>query len=175
MLRRTPLKRTPFKSKAPTRPAREERAPRPMPSIDPSRFRLPAPVTGMAKPVAKNAYVRSKSLREAYRLIPCQGCGAQDGTVCCAHSNWSEHGKGGAIKACDTRGASLCFRCHSNLDQGSAWTYEQRRAFWLAAHVKSVRLLVSLGHWPADIPPPEADPNENGNNRVTVAAVTPTL
>lgn len=173
MLRRTPLKRTPFKAKLPARPPREERAPRPLPSIDPSRFRLPTAVTGMATPVRKTEYVRSKALREAYRLIPCQGCGAQDGTVCCAHANEGQYGKGMGIKACDTRGASLCFRCHSRLDQGSDWTQEQRRAFWHAAHVKSVRLLVSLGHWPKEIPVP--NPNEYEQTRVTVAAVTPAL
>lgn len=160
MLRRTPLKRTGFRSKLPPPMPREERPARALPTIDPSRFRLPAPVTGMAEPVAKREYIRSKALREAYRLIPCQHCGRDDGTVCCAHSNWGIHGKGGAIKADDSRGASLCAACHVPLlDQGSHLSKAERQALWWAAHVKSIRLLTSLGHWPEGIPVPDIDTN----------------
>lgn len=154
MLRRTPLKRTGFRSKLPPPMPREERPVRALPAIDPSRFRLPAPVTGMAEPVAKREYIRSKALREAYRLIPCQHCGADDGTVCGAHSNWAVHGKGKSIKASDIYQASLCHTCHSQLDQGSRLLERERKRLWWAAHTKSVPLLVSLGHWPDNIEPP---------------------
>lgn len=158
MLRSTPLKRTPFKAKMSARPPREERAPRPLPSIDPSRFRLPAAITGMAAPVEKREYVRDKALREAYRLIPCQHCDRDDGTVCCAHSNWGVHGKGGAIKADDSRGASLCAGCHVPvLDQGSHLSKAERQRMWWDAHVKSVRELTARGHWPTHIPAPDTE------------------
>lgn len=103
----------------------------------------------------KTDYVRSERLREAYRLIPCQHCGAADGTVCCAHANWSRYGKGKGLKASDDRGASLCHGCHTELDQGHRLSRAERVEFWEHAHARSVRLLVELGHWPADIPVPD--------------------
>lgn len=104
----------------------------------------------------KREYVRSAALREAYRLIPCMwaGCGIEDGTVCCAHSNWHEHGKGGGIKADDSRGAALCSVHHAALDQGSVMSYEERKAGWTAAHGRSVRELLGRGLWPKDVPVP---------------------
>lgn len=106
--------------------------------------------------VPKRGYVRSRTLREAYRLIPCMwdGCWVEDGTVCCAHSNWQEHGKGGHIKADDSRGAALCSVHHAALDQGSAMSYEERKAGWLAAHGRSVRELLGRGLWPIEVPVP---------------------
>lgn len=148
------MKRTGFARK-PWAPAERERAPKAMTAVDPYRFRLPQPVSGDVVAVPKTAYVRSKALREAYRLIPCQGCGAQDGTVVCAHANEGWAGKGMGIKACDTRAASLCFTCHARLDQGSDMTRDERRAFWLAAHLKTIPLLVAAGHWPKSIPAPD--------------------
>lgn len=109
----------------------------------------------------KRGVVRSKALREAYRLIPCQwpvgdlACGLEDGTVCCAHSNWGEHGKGGAMKADDSRAAGLCFRHHTALDQGKDLTGEQKRACFDIAHRRSVLLLVERGLWPKDVAVPE--------------------
>lgn len=153
--RRTPMKRTGFARKSPPRIAPAERPPRAMPTVDPGRFRLPQPVSGDVVAVAKTTYVRNKTLREAYRLIPCQACNADDGTVVCAHANEGAHGKGMAIKAGDDRGASLCFTCHSRLDQGSDMTRDERRAFWWAAHIKTIPALVAAGHWPKHIPIPD--------------------
>lgn len=115
----------------------------------------------MSVPVPKRPAVRSDALREAYRLLPCQFidangylCGRQDGTVCCCHSNWGEHGKGMARKADDSRAASGCSQCHAELDQGHRWDADEKRSKWQGAHERSVRLLVSMGLWPADIPVP---------------------
>jgi hypothetical protein len=114
----------------------------------------------VALPVPKREYVRSKALREAYRLIPCQHCGRDDGTVCCAHSNWGVHGKGKSIKADDSRGASLCSTCHVPLlDQGSQLSRAERQAMWWAAHVKSVTLLLERGLWPRGVPVPDLSTN----------------
>lgn len=154
--RRAPMKRTGFARKAPRLAiAVAERPLRAMPTIDPARFRLPQPVSCDVVAVAKATYVRSKALREAYRLIPCQACGVSDGTVVCAHANEGWAGKGMGIKACDTRAASLCFTCHSRLDQGGDMTRDERRAFWLAAHLKTIPALVAAGHWPKHIPVPD--------------------
>ena len=151
--RRAPMKRTGFARKLPLM-AVAERPPRAMPTVDPSRFRLPRPVSGEVAAQPKATYIRSKALREAYRLIPCQACGANDGTVVCAHANESWAGKGMGIKASDDRAASMCFTCHSRLDQGGDMTRDERRAFWLAAHLKTIPALVAAGHWPKDIQVP---------------------
>ncbi len=103
----------------------------------------------------KFAYVRSKALLEACRLIPCQHCGCDDGTVCAAHSNQAQHGKGKSIKASDVFVAALCFRCHSTLDQGSHLTRNEREAMWGDAHRKTVRLLLARGLWPITVPVPD--------------------
>lgn len=108
----------------------------------------------MAEPVPKAVEVRSDALVVAYRALACQwpGCGVSDGTVCCAHSNFTEYGgKGGMRKADDNFAASLCFDHHSALDQGSRLSYEERKAGWLAAHLASVRELVARGLWPVDV------------------------
>ncbi|MFN7881785.1 MAG: hypothetical protein ACK5PF_02040 [bacterium] len=99
-------------------------------------------------------YVRSKPLLEACRQIPCQHCGAQDGTVVAAHSNQSVHGKGKSVKASDIYVASLCSICHHQLDQGFLWSREQRIAIWTAAHKKTVALLNAMGLWPENVPQP---------------------
>lgn len=108
----------------------------------------------------KHAYVRSPKLLEACRHISCQHCGADDGTVCAAHSNWGAHNKGGAIKADDNRVASLCAGCHVPiLDQGSKLSRAERQSMWWRAHVKTVRALIMLGLWPAGVPIPDVHHN----------------
>lgn len=164
------MKRSGFKTKLPARPQNERAAefatfePRPRQPAQP--LRVDDGAARAVVPVPKTAYVRSKPLREAYRLLPCQFdreggglCGLMDGTVCCAHSNWSVHGKGGRIKASDDRGASACARHHAELDQGSAWPQEVRQARWWDAHVRSIRLLVLLGAWPEGIQVPQTHIN----------------
>ncbi len=81
---------------------------------------------------------RNKKLLEAVREAPCMNCGAQDGTVCAAHSNQLRDGKGRGIKAHDYRIAALCYRCHSDLDQGSRMTKEERKLLFEEAHRKTV-------------------------------------
>lgn len=103
----------------------------------------------------KTQYVRSKALMKAYRLIPCQHCGRDDGTVCGAHSNLMSDGKGRSIKSSDDKAASMCFKCHSKLDQGSKLSKEERTTMHRDAHVKTVRELVRRGLWPLAIPVPD--------------------
>lgn len=107
-------------------------------------------------PLPKREAVRSEKLRLAYRAIPCQweGCGISDGTVCCAHSNLGEHGKGKAQKADDNRAASLCFVHHQALDQGHTMSREERRAGWEFAHKRTMRELITRDLWPKDAPVP---------------------
>ena len=71
-------------------------------------------------------------------MIPCQHCGLQDGTVVAAHSNQLRDGKGRGIKSHDFRVAALCYRCHSELDQGNKLTREERVEMWEQAHRNTI-------------------------------------
>jgi len=84
----------------------------------------------------KTKYLRDKKRLEACRALPCQNCGAEDGTVVAAHSNESAHGKGRGIKASDEFVAALCFTCHANLDQGKMSKHEKSQ-MWHNAHMKT--------------------------------------
>jgi hypothetical protein len=121
---------------------------------EPAPFRL-----GQASRIKKRAYVRSPALMKAYRLIPCQHCGSDDGTVCGAHSNWAVHGKGKSIKADDNRCASLCSTCHGELDQGSRLTENERKALWWTAHQDTVQELLERRLWPKGVPVPDYTTN----------------
>ena len=81
---------------------------------------------------------RNQKLLEAVRAAPCMHCGVEDGTVCAAHSNQMRDGKGRSLKASDYRVAALCFKCHSELDQGRAMSREERLNMWESAHRATV-------------------------------------
>ena len=104
--------------------------------------------------IEKTQYIRSAKLMQAYRKLPCQHCGIDDGTVCGAHSNQAIHGKAKGIKATDTACASLCHVCHHALDQGRSMSRSERVAMWDAAHAKTVAELVRRGLWPVGAPTP---------------------
>ena len=89
---------------------------------------------------------RNKRLLEIVRNFPCQHCGIDDGTVVAAHSNQLRDGKGRGIKASDFRIASLCFSCHSELDQGKNLSKQERIEMWEEAHRKTIGLLFDNGH-----------------------------
>lgn len=103
----------------------------------------------------KIAYIRSKALLVACREIPCQWCGIADGTVCAAHSNQARHGKGRSKKASDQFVASLCHKCHTTLDQGSAMSRAEREWMWDSAHRNTVTVLIRKGLWPLSVPIPD--------------------
>lgn len=76
---------------------------------------------------------RSPKLLALARDQACVMCGCQDGTIVSAHSNLLEHGKGKGLKAHDGMIAWLCYRCHSNLDQGKDMSREERKMYTLEA------------------------------------------
>lgn len=80
---------------------------------------------------------RSPKLLALARDQACVSCGCQDGTIVSAHSNLLEHGKGKGLKAHDGMIAWLCLRCHSELDQGSKMSRQERREFMLEAICKT--------------------------------------
>lgn len=105
----------------------------------------------------KFEYVRSLSLLCACRAIPCQNCGVDDGSVVAAHSNSEEHGKGRSVKSSDIYIASLCHRCHMELDQGSKLSRQERQAMWWRAHCRTVLELVRRGLWPKAVTVPNIE------------------
>ena len=81
---------------------------------------------------------RNPNLLRSVRSSPCQHCGADDGTIVAAHSNQLRDGKGRGLKAHDYRIAALCYTCHTELDQGSKMSKEERVNMWEAAHRKTI-------------------------------------
>jgi hypothetical protein len=64
-------------------------------------------------------------------------CCGDPATVCAAHANWSEFGKGKSIKAHDWASARGCMTCHRWLDQGPA-PRETKKRIWFAAWVRQL-------------------------------------
>jgi hypothetical protein len=81
---------------------------------------------------------RNRKLLNACRELPCQNCGISDGTVVAAHSNQLKDGKGRGLKAHDYRVASLCYKCHMELDQGKDLSKQERTELWEEAHRKTI-------------------------------------
>ena len=88
---------------------------------------------------------RNKKLLEVARLLPCQHCGIEDGTVVAAHSNQLRDGKGRGLKASDFRIASLCFRCHAEADTSSTLSKVARIEMWEQAHRATIGELFERG------------------------------
>lgn len=80
-------------------------------------------------------YRSEKLLGFAKESPMCFGCGEpNDGSVVAAHSNQQRDSKGTGIKAHDFRIAFLCYRCHTELDQGKKMDKLERLEFWERAH-----------------------------------------
>lgn len=85
---------------------------------------------------------RNKKLLEIARLLPCQHCGIEDGTVVAAHSNQLRDGKGRGLKSSDAMISSLCYNCHSKLDQGKDLNKQQRIDMWEEAHRNTMQAMI---------------------------------
>jgi len=100
-------------------------------------MRPPEPCLGM---------YRNKALLEIVRESPCQICGIEDGTIVAAHSNQLKDGKGRSLKAHDYRIAALCYTCHTEIDQGSKMSKQERLNTWDEAHRRTIGWLFDWGH-----------------------------
>jgi hypothetical protein len=89
---------------------------------------------------------RNKKLLEIVRESPCQNCGIQDNTIVAAHSNQLRDGKGRGLKCNDYRIAALCYRCHSDLDQGKSLSKDQRVEMFESAHRATIGWLFENEH-----------------------------
>jgi hypothetical protein len=72
----------------------------------------------------------------------CVECGIRDGTVVSAHSN---NGKGMGIKASDATLMFLCYRCHTEYDQGKTMDKLQKIEFAYRNNAKTLRRLLEEG------------------------------
>jgi hypothetical protein len=81
---------------------------------------------------------RNKKLLEYARKLPCQHCGIDDGTVVAAHSNQLRDGKGRGLKASDYRIASLCYTCHTEIDQGKRLNKAERIQMFEDSHRSTI-------------------------------------
>jgi hypothetical protein len=79
---------------------------------------------------------RSKKLLELCRQLPCQVCGRNNGTVVAAHRN---EGKGMGLKVSDALVCSMCFECHSEMDNGKILTKDERRDMWNRAFISTMK------------------------------------
>lgn len=87
---------------------------------------------------------RNQKLLKAVASLPCQICGLE-GSTQASHSNQLRDGKGRGLKAHDYRIASICWKCHAELDQGSKLSKEERVALWDEAHRKTIGKLFEDG------------------------------
>lgn len=93
----------------------------------------------------KDTY-RNKKLTELARDESCIDCGADDGTIVWAHANLLEFGKGRSLKCSDAAGMLLCYRCHTELDQGCTMSKEERRNYQLEMIAKTLVYLLEKGN-----------------------------
>ena len=87
---------------------------------------------------------RSEKLRRSVAELACVNCGLE-GSTQAAHSNLLEFGKGRGLKASDAAIMALCFRCHSELDQGKSMSKVDRRHFQFEAISKTLTQLIERG------------------------------
>ena len=157
LTRRTPMKSTGFKPRAPRHEPRDPDRVRRAPTVAPDSFRAPNPVASTpAAQVEKAAPVRSEAYRRAVASLPCIHCGIE-GYSQCAHANT---GKGTGTKSSDTESFPLCAcqpgrrGCHSLFDQGALFSKEARRAKEAEWVAKTRLQILSSGLWPARLPVP---------------------
>lgn len=90
-----------------------------------------------------NDYVRDRALLDLTYRFPCLlrlPC-CEGGVGEPAHSNQSQHGKGGGIKAHDCFTVPACRSCHRELDQGRTMTREEKADAWNRAFNEYIVLL----------------------------------
>lgn len=72
-------------------------------------------------------------------------CNGDSSTVVACHANWSEYGKGGALKAHDCYTAWGCSACHMALDQGMHLDYDEKKFYWQRGFERTVLALFERG------------------------------
>lgn len=139
------MKRSTFARKAPAREVRDRSDE--FKSFVPQRPRAvmaTAVTLATAAPVVieKTEGFYSEAWRRAVAALPCVLCG-RFGETQCAHRNEGKAGGRKLMDDCWT--AALCVACHSEIDQGSKLTREERRSRMDAAILLTLRELARVG------------------------------
>jgi hypothetical protein len=108
----------------------------------------PATLTALPKTVARRNPHLLDMARGRTCLLRVPGvCNDDRETTVACHSNLPEHEKGGHRKADDCYSVWGCARCHTWLDSSYSATGAQRKAAFMAAHLRQVnvwRVLATL-------------------------------
>lgn len=104
--------------------------------------------------ITKSRTYRNPKLLKLAAGQSCVNCGAQDGTVVSAHSNF---GKGMGLKASDSSIMHLCFRCHTEYDQGSTMNRYEKREFAEKMNGRTLKRLLEQGHLIVSVLPVDTD------------------
>ena len=154
LTRRTPMKSTGFKSRAPSSEQRDPDRVRSMPTVAPGAFRAPEPVSeAPAAQVAKAAPVRSEAYRRAVASLPCTACGIQ-GYSQAAHLPPEAKG----MKQSDLLTFPLCCTrvgipgCHQDYDQYRLFPRDAAMTVGRAWAADTQRRIQAMGLWPKALP-----------------------
>ena len=85
---------------------------------------------------------RSEAWRRAVASLPCACC-MKEGDTQSAHPN--HRGKGMGMKAPDCWCVPLCWRCHSDFDQGTRWTKQEKRELMDLWIIETIQELATRG------------------------------
>lgn len=137
LTRSAPMKRAPFKTRAPER----REAKQVQYTARPREVATASAELPMAQPVLKDGRHESEAWRRAVAALPCVLCG-RHGETQCAHRN---EGKGMGLKTDDALTAALCQTCHSDIDQGPDFSRDERRRRLDVAILLTIRTLARAG------------------------------
>lgn len=104
--------------------------------------------------ITKSKTYRNPKLLKLAAGQSCVNCDTQDGTVVSAHANF---GKGMGLKASDSTVMHLCYRCHTEYDQGSTMNRHEKREFAERMNGKTLRRLLEQGHLVVSLNPIDTD------------------
>lgn len=112
---------------------------------------------GGSRAAPKPEVHRNAALREMANGRQCllqfpDVCNNDPSTTVACHSNWSDHGKGGARKADDEYTVWGCSACHALLDQGSHLTADEKRASFEAALHRQAHAFARIAADPTEKP-----------------------
>ena len=151
--RSTTLKRTGFKSRAPTSISSDPDRVRATPTVTPGAFRVPVPLASApAARLEKSAPVRSEAYRRLVASLPCVACGIQ-GYSQAAHLPPEAKG----MKQSDLLTFPLCCTrvgipgCHQDYDQYRMYPKHAAMTVGRAWAADTQRKIYALGLWPKNM------------------------
>lgn len=157
LIRSTTLKRTGFKSRAPTSISSDPDRVRATPTVTPGAFRVPVPLASApAARLEKSAPVRSEAYRRLVASLPCVACGIQ-GYSQAAHLPPEARG----LKQSDLLAFPLCCArigvpgCHQDYDRYRMYPKHAAMTVGRAWAADTQRKILAMGLWPDSLPRPD--------------------